>query len=109
MKALNFSDNKLDEILSKLVPEFQPTKIFLFGSRAKGTFRADSDYDLFLIIENSDEHPIKRKQRAGRLLWGIGVSVDVFIYTKDEFNDWKDEFNSIAHTVVTEGRELRVG
>ena len=109
MKALNFSDSKLDEILTRLIPEFQPTKIFLFGSRANGTSRDDSDYDIFLVIKNSDLHPIERMQMAGDILWGVGAQVDVFIYTEEEFNDWKEEFNSIPHTVATEGMELRVG
>ncbi len=106
---MNFSDTKLDEILTRLIPEFQPTKIFLFGSRAKGTSRDNSDYDVFFIVRESNLHPIERMQKAGRLLWGIGALVDVFIYTEEEFNEWKDEFNSLANTVATEGKELRVG
>lgn len=109
MKVLNFSDSKLDEILTRLIPEFQPTKMFLFGSRANGTSKDNSDYDVFLVVRESELHPIERMQKAGKLLWGVGVTVDVFIYTEEEFNDWKEEFNSIPHTVATEGMELRVG
>jgi predicted nucleotidyltransferase len=109
MKALNFSDPKLDEILSRLIPEFNPTKIFLFGSRAIGKARVDSDYDVFLVIEKSNLHSIERMQKAVRLLSGVNVKVDVFIYTQEEFDDWKDEFSSIPHTVTTEGLELQVG
>ena len=45
-------------------------------------------------------------QEARKILSDRTVSVDVFIYTEDEFADWKDEFSSIAHTVATEGIEL---
>lgn len=109
MKALNFSDSKLDEILTRLIPEFQPTKIFLFGSRANGSANQDSDYDLFLVVKESSLPRRERMTKALRLLWGCGVAVDVFVYTEDEFNDWKDEFSSIPHTVATEGMELKVG
>lgn len=109
MKALNFSDTKLDEILTRLIPEFQPTKIFLFGSRATGTANQDSDYDLFLVVKDSNISRRERMTKALHLLWGCGVAVDVFVYTENEFNDWKDEFSSIPHTVATEGMELKVG
>ena len=109
MRALNFSDPKLDEILTRLIPEFQPTKICLFGSRANGFGDQDSDYDLFPVVKESTLSRRERMTKALRSLWGCGVAVDVFVYTEDEFNDWKDEFSSIPHTVVTEGMELKVG
>ena len=34
------------------------------------------------------------------------IAVDIFIYTEEEFNDWKDEFSSIPYIVATEGVEL---
>lgn len=45
-------------------------------------------------------------KEARNILWGRKISVDVFIYTEDEFNNWKDEFSSIPHTVATEGVEI---
>lgn len=109
LEIFNFQDDKLKSILEKLIPEFQPTKIFLFGSRCKGNFKADSDYDLFLIVNKSDISRHERMTKALMALWGCGVKVDVFIYTEAEFNDWKDEFSSIPYTVATEGLELKVG
>lgn len=109
MEILNFHDDKLKNVLEKLIPEFQPIKIFLFGSRSKGTSRIDSDYDLLLIIKKSELSRHERMTKALMALWGCGVKVDVFIYTEAEFNDWKDEFSSIPHTVATEGLELKVG
>ncbi|MBY0385941.1 nucleotidyltransferase domain-containing protein [bacterium] len=109
MKVLNYSDTILDEILTRLIPEFQPTKIFLFGSRAAGTANQDSDYDLFLVVKDSNISRRDRMTKALHLLRGCEVAVDVFVYTEDEFNEWKDEFSSIPHTVVTEGKELWVG
>lgn len=109
MEIFNFQDEKLKIILERLIPEFQPTKIFLFGSRSKGTSKVDSDYDLLLIVKNSELSRHERMTHALMALWGCGVKVDVFIYTENEFNDWKDEFSSIPHTVATEGLELKVG
>lgn len=109
MEILNFEDDQLKIILSKLIPEFNPVKIYLFGSRVNGNARPDSDYDLFLIIKESKLSRHERMVQALRLLWGSKVRADIFIYTEDEFNDWKDEFSSIPHTVATEGLELEIG
>ncbi|MDQ3244437.1 MAG: HEPN domain-containing protein, partial [Gemmatimonadota bacterium] len=45
----------LDQIVALLVTRFHPIRIFLFGSRARGDFRSDSDYDLLLEIERLPE------------------------------------------------------
>ena len=103
------NDPKLDAIVKKLVDHFHPTKVFLFGSRARGTADADSDYDLFLVVKDSEKRPIQRMQEANRLFWLDKAAIDIFIYTEAEYDEWKDEFSSIAHTVATEGLELQVG
>ena len=102
-------DTVLKKIVQRLSDEFHPQKIFLFGSRADGRQRDDSDYDLFVIVKESDKRPIQRVQLAHRILWELHAPVDVFIYTEDEFNQYKDEFGSIANTVATEGVELPIG
>lgn len=99
-------DTNLEIILKKLVPAFNPLKVFLFGSRAKNQHHNESDYDLFFIVDKSDQTHIKRIQQAHRLLWGLDVSVDIFIYTQAEFNEWKDETSSIANIARTEGVEI---
>jgi predicted nucleotidyltransferase len=109
MNINNFKDENLEIILEKLIPEFRPSKIFLFGSRAQGKSREDSDYDLLLLIEKSELSRHERMSKALTTLWGCGIKADVFIYTEAEFNEWKDEFSSIPYTVVTEGLELKVG
>lgn len=106
MELLNYKDEKLEKILSVLVPEFKPTATYLFGSRAKGTAHTTSDYDLFLVVEKSNLEPRDRVFRAREMLWGTKGAIDIFIYTQKEFDEWKDEFSSIPHTVFTEGLKL---
>ena len=109
MKFFRTDDKDLELILSRLVPVFKPIKVFLFGSRAKNQHNSDSDYDLFFIIEKSEQTQIKRLQQAHRLLWGLDVSVDIFIYTQDEFKEWENETSSIANIAKTEGLEVVLG
>lgn len=99
-------DKTLNDIVTKLKNHFKPEKVFLFGSRAKGTSTSDSDYDLLLVVKSSDKNSRERMREASEVLWGRTFSVDVFVYTEAEFNELKEEFSSIAHTAVTEGLEL---
>ena len=106
MESSLHQDKKLADIVGKLKNHFHPTKLYLFGSRAKGAAREGSDYDLFLIVKRSDKSSTERMKDAYRILWGATLPVDVFVYTEEEFDESKDEVNSIANTVVAEGVEL---
>lgn len=59
MNANNKARTMILEILDKIVTEYQPEKVILFGSYAYGNPDNDSDIDL-LIIKNTNERPIDR-------------------------------------------------
>jgi Nucleotidyltransferase domain len=44
-------DPVLFEVVRRLVKEFHPQRVYLFGSRARGDVRVDSDYDVMLVVE----------------------------------------------------------
>ncbi|MGZ3775968.1 MAG: nucleotidyltransferase domain-containing protein [Pseudobdellovibrionaceae bacterium] len=99
-------DKNLNWIVAKLKDHFHPTKIYLFGSRVKGTATKGSDYDLFVVVKDSTKNKAERMDEANLVLWDRQVPVDVFVYTEAEFAEWKDAFNSIPHIVAKEGVEL---
>jgi predicted nucleotidyltransferase len=105
----DLNDQKLEEIRSILIREFNPKKIYLFGSRANGNHRSNSDYDLVVVVENSDLDRHDRNVKARLALFDVGAPVDVFVYTHAEFEDWKDEMSSIPETAYRLGRELALG
>jgi predicted nucleotidyltransferase len=76
----------LEEMTRKLVEEFRPLKIILFGSHAWGEPSEESDVDIMVIVEESDEKPIKRDIRARKTLFKIGVPMDVLVKTREEFD-----------------------
>lgn len=102
-------DLVLSEIMKRLAAEFQPLKIILFGSRAKGTNQSDSDYDILVILNESTESWLDRCQRASRALRGCGGSVDVLVVTKNEFHEKSQELGTIYQIASSEGRELDLG
>ena len=54
-------------IVDKIISEYKPKKIILFGSYAYGTPTEDSDIDL-LIVKDTDERPIDRWVEVKKIL-----------------------------------------
>jgi predicted nucleotidyltransferase len=57
----------IQNILNKLVAEYAPQKVILFGSYASGDAKPDSDLDL-LIIKNTTDRLIDRWTKVRRIL-----------------------------------------
>ncbi len=106
MQANYQKDEVLKEMVLRLKKHFSPIKVYLFGSRSNNTANVDSDYDLVLVVKDSKLNRFDRELEARKVLNDRKVPVDVFVYTAKEFEDWKEEFSSIPHTVLNEGVEL---
>ena len=103
-------DKNLDAIVSVLKVEFQPSRLFLFGSRANGNARVDSDYDFVLVVPENTKTRHDNMAKARHLLdEKCNISADVFVYSQNEFDEWKDELNSIPETAKNTGLEIDLG
>lgn len=76
-------EQKIQEIIQKIVQEYQPEKIILFGSWAWGHPGEDSDIDL-LIVKKSEKRRIDREREVGSMLSGNCIPVDILVYTPEE-------------------------
>jgi len=99
-------DSLLRQVTRKLVAEFRPEKVYLFGSRAWGQPTEDSDYDFMVIVAESDETPIRRVQRAHRALIGLAFPTDVLVKTRAEFDEYAGVYASLECQVIEQGRPL---
>lgn len=100
------SDELLQEIVRRLVAEFDPEQIILFGSHAWGTPDEDSDVDLMVIVSESDERPAARATRGHRALRGLDVSKDVLVKTRHESERRRGVASSLEAEVGQAGRVL---
>lgn len=98
--------NILDEMVRRLVAEFQPEQIILFGSYAWGEPNEDSDVDLFVIVPESVERPVERMRRAHHCLGDLKVSADILVKTRAEADRYRNVRASLEHKVFGEGRVL---
>jgi predicted nucleotidyltransferase len=104
MKTLD--DNLLQTATWRLVEEFQPEQIWLYGSHAWGTPHDDSDVDLLVVVPQSDETPIRRSQRAHRCLRGLRMPKDVLVETRQEVDRVKGLKTSLENAILSRGRRL---
>ncbi|MFN8454062.1 MAG: nucleotidyltransferase domain-containing protein [Anaerolineae bacterium] len=97
-----FADNTLNEIVRRILAVGSPQKIVLFGSRARGEAKPDSDYDL-LAIEPSDLPRHKRSARYRRALVGVCPAKDIVVWTPEEVAEWSNVSNAFITTALNEG------
>ena len=100
------SSSLLQEITHRLVDEFQPEEIILFGSHAWGTPDKDSDLDLLVIVPQSDLSAARRAMRAHRCLQGLNVPKDILVRTRDEVERFRNVRASLEHQIFARGTVL---
>lgn len=95
----------LDDVVQRILDVGSPRRIVLFGSRARGDARRNSDLDL-LIIEDSELPRYRRPPRYLRALVGVFPAKDIVVWTPAEVNAWRDVPNAFITSALREGRTL---
>lgn len=77
-------------------------KIILFGSRARGDARSDSDYDLLVVLR--DIAPEERQSYRLALYDALqGTGAEPWVMSEEEFEETKGVIGGLAHPAWTEG------
>ena len=96
---------KIDELVNRIVERFRPEKIILFGSHARGTAGQDSDADILVVM------PVKgsKRKKATEIdvaLVGLDLPVDVIVITPEELERNKNQIGTIIYPALREGKIL---
>lgn len=86
--------------LDRLIADVDPVKIIAFGSRARGTARADSDLDLAVILPADSPRP---SVSIWSLLSGLRMSVDLIVADEPRHERFRHSINSVHHDIAEEG------
>lgn len=96
-------------MVERIVAEVDPERVILFGSRARGDARDDSDVD-FIVIEAEPFGEGRTRNaemvRIDKSLAAFRVGVDVLVYSEDEVEYWRDSINHVLARALREGRIL---
>ena len=93
----------IDRMVQRIVDRFNPDRVILFGSHARGTAGPDSDVDLLVVMPVAGSK--REKQLEVRLaLHEFKVSKDIIITTPEDF-EWRKEIpGTVERPAAREGK-----
>lgn len=92
-------------VAARIVEEFEPVRIVLFGSHARGEARENSDLDLFVEMDTElipPERAIEVNALFGLRPWPL----DVVVYTPDEVQRLRNIQGTLLSVIEEEGEVL---
>jgi uncharacterized protein len=97
------------EATRRLVAEFQPEEVWLFGSYAWGEPDEDSDLDMLVVVSTSRESSLSRAQQAHHALSDLDLPKDVIVKTRAEVDRVRELRPTLTYKILNEGRLLYGG
>ena len=95
----------IQEMVRRIVRQFHPLQVILFGSHAKGMPGPESDVDLLVVLPVSGS----RRQKATEIdlaLWGIDLPADVIVADPQEIEQNRDRVGHLLYEALEEGQVL---
>ena len=93
----------IEEVKKRLVEVYDPIAIYMFGSYAWGCPTEDSDLDLLIVVDKSDEKSYKRPVAGHYALRGLDVSKDLIVKTKEEFEQASGNITTLMYKIKNDG------
>lgn len=92
-------------ILQKVYEIDNSAEVILYGSRARGDNKSDSDWDIMILLDRKNVDKKTEQSFRHQLLdleLEIGVPISVYVYSK---NDWEGKYSvtPLARSIKKEG------
>lgn len=93
---------KIKDAVLKIEPE---SEVILFGSRARGDERKDSDWDILILVPGKAD--LKTEQQFRHSLFFLelkyGIAISTFVHSK---RDWDSKYRAtpLFHNIRKEGK-----
>lgn len=102
------------ELLDSIVAHFNPQRVFLFGSQARGDAGPDSDIDLLVVVDDDTPAEILASKAVVKSRAGYRGAADILSCRASVFRTRAQARASLAATVLREGvtlyaREAAIG
>lgn len=100
-------DETIQELLRRVVEFYQPERVYLFGSAARGEDSPDSDLDLCVVLPDNAPESLYRDRSIHGRFWGLRAAVDVVRFPSSDFDARAAHVvASLPATILREGRLL---
>lgn len=96
---------EIEGMVRRIVEQFHPEKIILFGSYARGTAGPDSDIDLLVIMHVQGS----RRQKATEIDHSLAdreIPLDLLVVTPEQFDRERDMIGTVIRPAAHEGKVL---
>jgi len=98
---------EIQNAVKKIVQNYKPEKIYLFGSFAWGNPNKDSDVDFF-ITKNTNERRFDRQLEVRRIIKG-DLPVDILVYSNQEVQERLSLGDFFIREILNKGKLLYDG
>src|SRR5262249_9127225 len=99
------TDELLETIVQRITEAGSPLRIILFGSRARGNTRPDSDLDI-LMIEEPEADLKQLRQTYSGAIYGLYPELDIRVDTVHNVAAWRNVLNHYLTEAMRNGRVL---
>lgn len=102
--AANGVIQRLEKYYAVLVREFKPSKVILFGSRAAGSARSDSDVDLLVIFPGDGDISARSLDIRRRI--PCDFPLDLVVRSEGELKRRLKQGDTFLQSILDEGRVI---
>ncbi len=95
----------ITHVADTIVAHFDPERVILFGSQARGDAGPDSDLDIFVEMD-TELRPPQRTVAIGSTFGIYDWPMDIVAYTPEEVERRRQVRWSLVNTIEAEGRVL---
>ena len=98
----------LAPLIAAICADFQPSAIYLFGSRARNDHRDDSDWDLMVALPNDAPDRLLDPMTGWQLQREVGIPATILTARLKDLAECWEVPNTIGFVVAREGRLLDI-
>ncbi len=99
-------DEWMPEVVGRIVEGFDPLRVILFGSHARGDAGPHSDVDLLVVMPDGIEDERRVTVGIRRLLRDMPVAKDVVVTTPEEIERRGELVGTVLRPALREGKVL---
>ena len=96
---------QISEAVEVLRQGSKPVRIILYGSRARGKAKKDSDIDL-LVVQKKVKDRDAEMVRLQDCLRPLRINADLVVVSEKNFQEWKDTPGNLIYHAAKEGKVL---
>ena len=104
--VLATEEQALDAMVRRLAERLDPQAIWLFGSRASGQARPESDFDLLIVAKTSGKFGSDDYETVDGAVRDLRLACDLVPCSAEDFDEGMQSPTSFVAQIVRSGRQL---